>query len=295
MSNFVLTCCSTVDRDKEFLNERNIPYVCFHYRLDGVDYPDDLGETMSFADFYEKMRKGAEPTTSQVNSSEFISFWEPYIQEGKNILHVSLSSGISGAINSAVLAKNYLEQKYPNSQVKIVDSLGASSGYGMLVEYIKDMQDEGATFEECCEWAEDNKLTIHHWFFSTDLTNFYRGGRISSTSFFLGKLLKICPLLNMDHLGRLTPRKKIRTKDKTIIETLNTMVENAKDGLNYNGKCYISNSDSLEDATKLKNLIEAKFVNLKDKVKIYSVGTTIGSHTGPGTVALFFVGKKRVN
>ena len=152
---------------------------------------------------------------------------------------------------------------------------------------------EGKTLEECYEWAEEHKLNIHHWFFSTNLTSYRRGGRISSASFFLGQLLKICPLLNMDYLGRLIPRKKIRTKDKTIIETVNMMIEHAEDGTNYNGKCFICHSDCLDDAIKVKDLVESKFPNLKGKVRIYSVGTTIGSHTGPGTVALFFKGDKR--
>ena len=264
MDNFVLTCCSTVDLDEAFFEKRHIPFVCFHFRMDGVDYPDDLGHSISFKDFYDRIRNGATPTTSQVNSSEFIEFWEPFVKEGKNILHI-----------------------------KVVDSLGASSGYGMLVEYVADMKDEGKTLEECYEWAEEHKLNIHHWFFSTNLTSYRRGGRISSASFFLGQLLKICPLLNMDYLGRLIPRKKIRTKDKTIIETVNMMIEHAEDGTNYNGKCFICHSDCLDDAIKVKDLVESKFPNLKGKVRIYSVGTTIGSHTGPGTVALFFKGDKR--
>ena len=157
----------------------------------------------------------------------------------------------------------------------------------MLVEYVADMKDEGKTLEECYEWAEEHKLNIHHWFFSTNLTSYRRGGRISSASFFLGQLLKICPLLNMDYLGRLIPRKKIRTKDKTIIETVNMMIEHAEDGTNYNGKCFICHSDCLDDAIKVKDLVESKFPNLKGKVRIYSVGTTIGSHTGPGTCLLY--------
>ena len=293
MDNFVLTCCSTVDLDEAFFEKRHIPFVCFHFRMDGVDYPDDLGHSISFKNFYDRIRNGATPTTSQVNSSEFIEFWEPFVKEGKNILHISLSSGISGVVNSAILAQKYLMEKYPGSVVKVVDSLGASSGYGMLVEYVADMKDEGKTLEECYEWAEEHKLNIHHWFFSTNLTSYRRGGRISSASFFLGQLLKICPLLNMDYLGRLIPRKKIRTKDKTIIETVNMMIEHAEDGTNYNGKCFICHSDCLDDAIKVKDLVESKFPNLKGKVRIYSVGTTIGSHTGPGTVALFFKGDKR--
>ena len=295
MNNFVITCCSTVDLEKEYLEERNIPYVCFHYTLDGVVYDDDLGKTISADDFFAKISKGATPTTSQVNSEQYIEFWEPYLKQGLNVLHVTLSSGISGTYNSAYLAKRYLEEKYPNQKIKVVDSLGASSGYGMLMSYLADLRDEGKSFEECYKWVEENKLNVHHWFFSIDLTSYRRGGRISSTSFFLGQLLKICPLLNMDNQGRLIPRKKIRTKEKTMIEIVRQMVLHAQEGTNYSGKCYMCHSACLEDAQKVAQMVEKNFPNLKGKIKIHSIGTVIGSHTGPGTVALFFMGDKREN
>ena len=174
-----------------------------------------------------------------------------------------------------------------------MDSLGASSGYGMFMNYLADKRDEGMSFEDCYTWAENNKLKVHHWFFSTDLTSYRRGGRISATSFFLGQLLKICPLLNMDDLGRLIPRKKIRTKEKTIVEMVERMVEHAENGVNYSGKCYLCHSACLEDAEKVVKLIEKKFINLKGKIVINQIGTVIGSHTGPGTVALFFMGDER--
>ena len=161
-----------------------------------------------------------------------------------------------------MLAKRYLEEKYPNLKIKVVDSLGASSGYGLLMSYLADLRDEGKTFDACYEWAEANKLNVHHWFFSTDLTSYKRGGRISTTSFFLGQLLKICPLLNMDNLGRLIPRKKVRTKEKTMVEIVKRMEEHAQDGYNYSGKCYMCHSACLDDAKKVASMVEAKFPNL---------------------------------
>lgn len=146
---------------------------------------------------------------------------------------------------------------------------------------------------ELVTWAEDHKLNVHHWFFSTDLKYYVRGGRISKASGFIGTLLKICPLLNMDDLGRLIPRNKIRGKKRVIEEIEKRMEEFADDGLDYADKCYISNSACSDDARAVADIIECRFPKLKGKVEIYSVGTTIGSHTGPGTVALFFWGKKR--
>lgn len=295
MSDFILSCCSTADMPKSFFEERNVAYVCFHFNMDGKDYPDDLGESMPFPEFYKRIEEGAQPTTSQVNVDEFTNFFEPFLKEGKDILHVSLSSGLSGSFNSASIAARDLMEKYPERTIKVVDSLGASSGFGVLMTYLADLKDEGKSLTEVYDWAEKNKLRVHHWFFSTDLTSYKRGGRISATSAMVGTLLGICPLLNMDNAGHLIPRKKIRTKKKVIEELVNMMKEHVEDGPDYKGYCYISNSACEEDAEKVRDLVEAYCPNLKGKVLINSIGTVIGSHTGPGTVALFFLGDERVD
>lgn len=295
MSDFILSCCSTADMPKSFFEERNVAYVCFHFNMDGKDYPDDLGESMPFPEFYKRIEEGAQPTTSQVNVDEFTNFFEPFLKEGKDILHVSLSSGLSGSFNSASIAARDLMEKYPERTIKVVDSLGASSGFGVLMTYLADLRDEGKSLTEVYDWAEKNKLRVHHWFFSTDLTRYKRGGRISATSAMVGTLLGICPLLNMDNEGHLIPRKKIRTKKKVIEELVNMMKEHVEDGPDYKGYCYISNSACEEDAEKVRDLVEAYCPNLKGKVLINSIGTVIGSHTGPGTVALFFLGDERVD
>ncbi len=295
MSDFILSCCSTADMPKSFFEERNVAYVCFHFNMDGKDYPDDLGESMPFPEFYKRIEEGAQPTTSQVNVDEFTNFFEPFLKEGKDILHVSLSSGLSGSFNSASIAARDLMEKYPERTIKVVDSLGASSGFGVLMTYLADIRDEGKSLTEVYDWAEKNKLRVHHWFFSTDLTSYKRGGRISATSAMVGTLLGICPLLNMDNEGHLIPRKKIRTKKKVIEELVNMMKEHVEDGPDYKGYCYISNSACEEDAEKVRDLVEAYCPNLKGKILINSIGTVIGSHTGPGTVALFFLGDERVD
>lgn len=293
MNQFVLTCCSTADMQKEYFEERNIPYACFHYRMNGIDYPDDLGQSMPFDEFYKRMEKDM-PVTSQVNSEEFKEIFEPILKDGKDILHVSLSSGISGVFNSANIAKEELREKYPERTIEVVDSLGASCGYGMLVDYMADLRDAGKSLNEVYQWAEDNKLKIHHWFFSSDLTSYKRGGRITGTEAMLGAMLGICPLMNMDTLGHLIPRKKIRTKRKVIEELVLAMEAHAQDGKDYSGKCFISHSACQEDALKVAGLIEDTFPKLRGKILINSIGTVIGSHTGPGTVALFFVGDYRI-
>ena len=293
--DYIISCCSTADLSKEHFEKRDIHYVCFHYQLNGKDLPDDLGQTMPFDQFYQAMADGAETRTSQVNAEEYLAFFEPFLKDGKDILHVTLSSGISGTINSAMAAADQLRAKYPERKIYVVDSLGASSGYGLLMDTAAAKRDEGLNVDEMAAWIEENRLKLHHWFFSTDLSFYVKGGRISKTAAFFGSVLEICPLLNMDNLGRLIPREKIRTKKKVIAQIVDKMAEHANKGLDYDGKCFISMSACPEDARAVADLVEQRFPHLNGKVLINSIGTTIGSHTGPGTVALFFFGDERVN
>lgn len=293
MNNFVISCCSTADLTEEHFKARGIEYICFHFSLNGKQYEDDLGKSISFPEFYQAMANGAETKTSQVNVEEFTEYFTPFLLEGKDILHVSLSSGISGVFNSANAAADLLRKQFPDRKIHIVDSLGASSGYGLLMDRLADLRDEGKTVDETAAFAEENKLNLHHWFYSTDLKYYVKGGRISKTSGMVGTILKICPLLNMDDAGRLIPREKIRTKNKVMQAIVEKMLLHAEDGESYSGKCFISNAGCPEDAEKVAAMIEEKFPKLNGKVQIFSVGTTIGSHTGPGTLALFFWGDRR--
>lgn len=293
MGDYVISCCSTADLTEEQLKKRNIQYICFHFEMDGKQYDDDLGKSIAFEDFYRMMDEGADTRTSQINAEEFKNYFEGFLKEGKDILHLTLSSGISGVINSARIAKQELEQAYPDRKIYVIDSLAASSGYGLLMDKAADLRDEGKSIDEAATWLEENKLNLHHWFFSTDLKFYIKGGRVSKTAGAVGTVLNICPLLNVDYEGKLIPRQKVRTKKKVIQEIVNKMKENARDGLDYDGKCYISQSACYEDARQVADLIEEAFSKLDGKVVINYIGTTIGSHTGPGTVALFFWGNKR--
>ena len=293
MSEYVLSCCSTADLSKEHLAKRNINYICFHCMIDGVSYKDDLGESLDINEFYQKMKDGADTKTSQINAEEFIEYFTPFLDAGQDILHVTLSSGISGVYNSAMLAKEELSEKYPDRKILVVDSLAASSGYGLLMDKLADLRDNGMAIEDLAAWTEKNRLRLHHWFFSTDLTFFVKGGRISKTSGFIGGVLNICPLMNVSNEGKLIPREKIRTKKKVIAAIEGKMQEFADDGTSYDGKCFISMSACPEDARAVADLVEEHFPKLNGKVEIFNIGTTIGSHTGPGTVALFFEGTER--
>ncbi len=293
MADFILSCCSTADLTPEHFAKRDIHYLCFHYFLDNVSYPDDLGQTIPFDKFYQAMVDGADTRTSQVNAEEYTEYFEKFLSEGKDVLHMTLSGGLSGTINSARIAAEELSEKYPERKLYIVDSLTVASGYGLLMDKLADLRDEGKTIDEVRDWAEANKNKLHHWFFSSDLTFFIKGGRVSKVSGWFGTALHICPLLNVNCEGKLIPREKNRGKAKVIRQIVKKMEEHAIDGLNYSGKCYISHSACLEDAQAVAALIRERFPKLDGDIQIYSIGTTIGSHTGPGTVALFFWGDER--
>lgn len=295
MQEFVLSCCSTADLNAEHFAERDIHYICFHYELDGVQYPDDLGQTIPFDQFYQKMVDGAETRTSQVNVDEYETYFRRFLEDGKDVLHLCLSSGISGSVNSARIAGETLRAEFPDRKLYIVDSLAASSGFGLIMDTLADKRDEGMEIDALYKWVEENKRKMHHWFFTTDLTFFVKGGRVSKVSGWFGTVLNICPLLNVSNDGKLIPRKKIRGKAAVIKAIVEQMEQNAEGGLDYSGKCYMCNSACYEDAREVADIIEAKFPKLNGKVVINNIGTTIGSHTGPGTVALFFWGKERID
>ncbi len=295
MSDYILSCCSTADLSAELMEARDIHYICFHFEVDGTTYPDDLGQSIPFSRFYQMMRDGAMTRTSQVAAGEYEEYFESFLREGKDILHLTLSSGISGTLNSAMIAAEDLREKYPERKIYIVDSLAASSGYGLFMDRLADLRDSGMSIDEVRDWAEDNKLKCLHWFFTSDLTFFIRGGRVSKASGMIGQVLNICPLLNVDAQGKLIPREKHRGKKKVIHAIVQKMKEQAENGLDYSGKCFISQSDCLSDARAVADAVEAAFPKLDGKVRIFDIGTTIGSHTGPGTVALFFWGQERRN
>ena len=292
---YVLSCCSTVDLTRDWLEERGIKYIYFNYELDGKCCKDDFGQTNSPAELYAKMLAGAGAKTSQVSVGDYIEHFEKFLGMGLDVLHVTLSSGISGTYNSACAARDQLALKYPEHKVVVVDSLCASAGYGLLMDKLADLYGgiNRLEIDELAEWAETHKLEVQHWFFSSDLTFFIRGGRISKAAGLMGGLLKICPVMNVAPDGSLAVKEKIRTKQRAIKRDLQIMEELAQDGLDYSGKVFMSHSECEEDARELAKQVEATFTKMDGPVHLFPIGATIGCHTGPGTVALFFWGKPR--
>ena len=295
MGEYLISCESTADMPLEFYKDRNVGYVCFHYEMNGQTYTDDIYQSTTPQEFFGKLKAGAQAKTSQVGTGEYVAFWEPYLEKGMDILHVSLSTGISGTYNSACLAAETLASRYPDRKIRVIDSLSASAGFGLLVELMADKRDEGMSFDELAEWAEVNKMNVNQWFFVSDLDCLKRGGRVSATSALIATALKICPVMNVNFEGKLIPREKIRTKKKAIVRLVDDMMERVENGSAYTGRCTISHSDCLEDAQEVARLIGEQIPALKGKIEISDIGTVIGAHTGPGTVALFFMGEKRVD
>ena len=295
MHPYILSCCSIVDLTPEYLQKRNIEFIPFHYTLNGKEYIDDMGQTVSSADFYQAMTDGADVSTSQVNVEEYCNYFRSFLSPGHDVLHITLSSGLSGSFNSARIATEMLREEFPDRKLYVVDSLAASAGAGLFVDAVADRRDAGDDIETAYQWAEDNKLNMHHWFTASDLTWFVKGGRVSKAAGWFGTALKICPVLNVDNLGRLSPRFKIRGKQNSLKELVRQMVEHADGGKHYSGKCFISNTACYDDARFVADDIEKLFPNLNGPVQISNIGTTIGSHCGPGTVALFFWGDTRIN
>ena len=293
MGDYVLSCCTPADMPAEYFERRNIPVICFHIELGGQAYLDDMGKSVPYDELFRRMDAGESTRTSQVAIGEYAEFWKPFLDAGKDVIHVSLSSGISGTYQSAMIARNDILSIYPDRKVYVVDSMAASSGFGMLVDAMADRRDEGMEIDTLYQWAEKNKLRVNHWFYSTDLTYYIRGGRVSKAAGIVGQALNICPLLNVDNLGRLAPREKIRTKKKVMLRTFEIMKQKVDDRLDYAGKCFISHSLFEEEAKKLAAMIEEAFPKLDGKVMVNPIGATIGCHTGPGTIALFFWGDER--
>lgn len=293
MGDYVISCCSTADLTQEQFDAKDLKFLLFNFELDGKRYKDDLGVSMSFPQFYKAMEDGLMTKTSQPNATEYDEYFRSFLKEGKDVIHLVLSSGISGAINSAKISEENMREEFPDRKIYVIDSLAACGGFGLIMNKMADLKAAGMGIDELKDWVEEHKLESNHWFFPTDLTYLVRGGRVSKASGFFGNMLNICPLLNVDFEGKLIPRAKIRTKKKVIQATADKMLELANNGADYDEECIINHSECIEDAKALADAIVERMPKLKDKIIINYIGTTIGSHTGPGTVALFFWGKKR--
>jgi len=294
MNEYIISTCSTADLPKSYLDERNIKYLYFYFRLNRKDYPDDFGNTYPYKDFYNNIHKGAMPTTYPINAETYYNFFEQHLKQGLDILHLSFSSGLSISASSAQAACEELSKQYPQRKIYVVDTLCASSGFGLLVDAAYEYKQAGADITPLYNWVENNKLNVHHWVRADDLFHLKRGGRVSGASAFFGSMLSVKPIIDMNFEGKLIPVDKVSGSDKSLKTLVERMAEHAQSQLNYAGKVFISHSDNIKDARYVAGLVKKTFPKINGNIMINSIGTVIGAHTGVGTVALFFFGDKRV-
>ncbi|MCD8306948.1 MAG: DegV family protein [Clostridia bacterium] len=288
MADYKITCSSTCDLSAEHLKSIGVPYNSFHYIIDGQVFEDDLFQSITREEFYGKIDAGALPTTAQVTTDEVIDFLEPILKEGYDVLHIEFSSGLSGGWASAKAACEMLQEKYPERKVLAVDSLAASSGYGLLVDKAAELKAEGKSIEEVRDWVESNKLRLRHWFFATNLKHLKRGGRVSGPAAVIGSLMRIVPVMDVNSEGKLIVRKKVFGRNAAMKELVNQIKAQAESGDEYCGKVYISNSMLQAESEAIAEKIEEALPAMNGKVLINDIGPVIGAHTGPGTIALFF-------
>ena len=287
MRDYVITVNSTVDLPKEWLEERNVPVIPLKYTMDGETYTDMYG--LSAKEFFAKLREGKMSVTSRVNPEEAIAALEPFVKEGKDVLHLGFSSGLSGTFNSMRIAGEELSEKYPEAKIIIIDTLCACLGEGLLLYKALQHKEAGESIEEVAKWVEENKLHICHNVTVDDLNHLHRGGRVSKTTAIVGTMIQIKPIIHMDNEGKLQVIGKERGRKRSLNKIVDMAVEQSKGW--DNDMVIITHGDCIEDAEYVAGLVREKLG--VEQILINNIGTVIGSHTGPGVVAVFFMGEKR--
>lgn len=287
MSEYIITVNSTVDLPKEWLKERNVPVLPLRYTIDGETYVDMEG--LSSKEFFQKLREGKMAVTTQMNPEQAKEALEPFLKEGKDILHLAFSSGLSGTYNSIRIAAEELQEEYPERKVIVIDTLCACLGEGLLLYYALKLQNEGKSIDETVQWVEENKLHICHNVTVDDLNHLQRGGRVSKTAAVLGTMVQIKPIIYLNDQGCLQVIGKERGRKKSIHKIVDMAVKQSE---GYDNEIVmITHGDCLEDAEYLASLVREKMGI--ENILINNIGTVIGSHTGPGVLAVFCMGDKR--
>ncbi|ATW25706.1 DegV family protein [Candidatus Formimonas warabiya] len=280
---------SCSDLPANYIHQHEIPIVHYLYLFQGKEYFDDFGTGMSYQSFYNGLRAGEMPTTSQVNIHTFTEIFTKYVQQGADLVFLSFSSALSSTFTNAVAARKMVLEQYPEREITVIDTKSASLGEGLILHYALEMLHQGASKEEIVDWVENNKLRMNHWFTVEDLEHLRRGGRVSGAAAFVGTVLNIKPILHVDDAGRLIPVMKVRGRKKSIKTLADMAAERIVDPENQ--IIGISHGDCPEDAFSLQEAIQER-IPVKGFL-INHVGPVIGAHSGPGTLAVFFLGTQR--
>ncbi len=289
MGEYVITTDNGSDLPESYFAEHNVGCTYLSYSMDGKNYDHD--NFLPVEEFYDRVRKGAMPTTAQVNPEAARALIEPYLKEGKDVLHISFSSGLSGSYNSVRIAGEDLQQEYPDRKIIVLDSLAASLGQGMIVYLAQQQKEAGKSIEEVAQWVVDHRLNVVHVFTVDDLNHLHRGGRVSKTTAVVGGVLNIKPVLHVDNEGKLIAVGKVRGRKKSLLALVDMMEEKIGSYKNSCDTIFVSHGDCEKDAQFVVDKIKEKY-QIKT-VMVDFVGSVIGAHSGPGTVALFFLGDER--
>ena len=287
---FTLSCESTTDLTLHHFNKRNIPVLPYTYTIDGQEFVDDMREGNGLAQFYNQLTAGKRPTTSLINKEKYLDFFRPLLEKG-DLLHVAFGSGMSQSASNAILAAEELKEEFPNRKIYVLDSLCACVGFGILVDMMADLRDEGKTIDEVYEWANANKLKVHHQFFSTTLTYFHRSGRLSGPAALIGNILKLCPIVRLNANGKMIAYAKVMSENKALAKLLADIAPLIKNGTDYDGRLWLAHSNYVSMATKA--VAELKQTYPKADIRVFDIGPVVASHCGPGTLSIYFVGDTR--
>jgi len=287
---FTIITDSSCDMPESYVKENGVEVLNLGFFLDGVTYGGSDNPMMPVQDFYSKLRDGAMPTTYQVSAETAKMAMEEHLKKEQDVLAIVFSSGLSGTASSFMVAARELKNIYPERKIVVVDTLAASMGQGLLLDYVIRKADQGATIEETAAYAEAIKLHIAHAFTVDNLFHLKRGGRVSAATAVVGSILKIKPVLHVDDEGHLTSVGKAVGRKKSIRALVDMMDNNAI--LKEDDPVFISHGDCIEDAEYLASLVREKY-GANRRILINYVGPVIGSHSGVGTLALFFMAKKR--
>lgn len=288
---YVIATDSTTDMGPKYYEENKVAYIGMHYTMDGTEYIQYSESDIAVKDFYAKVREGSLPKTSQVAYEDLTNLFQSIIDEDKDVFYLCFSSALSGSYQTALLVAKDMSEKYPERKIVVVDSVSASGGEGLLLNLCVTKRDKGATIDELTDYAENIKHNVVHLFTVDDLNHLHRGGRVSKLSAVVGGMLGIKPILYVSDTGHLLPYAKVRGRRQSLEAMAKQMKEKYTPG--QNEEIYICDGDSRADAEYLGNLIMKIMPDVK-KVRYDNVGAVIGTHSGPGTVALFFVGKDRI-
>lgn len=289
MNDFKIITNTTADLPQNYIDENQLGLMVFNYVLNGETY--SRGHKLDFKEFYSLMREGNMPTTSQVNPEECREYFEEYLKETKELLYLCFSSGLSGTYGNACLAANMLMEERPDCKIKVIDTKCASLGEGLLVHKAVQLKKAGKTMEETAAWVEENIPHLVHIFTVDDLNHLYRGGRVSKTAAIVGTMVGIKPILHVDDEGHLIPLSKTRGRKKSLHNLVDYMEEKMGSYRDSNDIVFISHGDAKEDAEYVRDEVKSRFGI--DNFIINHIGPTIGAHSGPGTIALFFMGESR--